>query len=126
MILVLAIFLFGQCGSKHSGKLSEPESSDSLTHKQEVIKSPEKETVSTPKFTYTLPVPVNGVLKGVVELGATGFNSFIVNIDGQKRWELKKVDFGTSMAFENLTIKKRTIFGVMRKTDNELKAIITQ
>ena len=32
-------------------------------------------------FAYTPPAPVNGKLKGVVELGATGFNSFIIRVD---------------------------------------------
>jgi hypothetical protein len=109
MMLVLAIMLFVQCGSKQSGKTSEQKSSDSLTRKQEAVKPPEKEAVPTPKFTYTSPAPVNGVLKGVVELGSTGFNSFIVNIDDQKRWELKKADFGASLVYENLTTKKDVV-----------------
>ena len=32
-------------------------------------------------FNYTPKAPVNGSLKGVVELGAAGFNSFVVEID---------------------------------------------
>jgi hypothetical protein len=53
-------------------------------------------------FVYTAPEPVNGKLKGVVELGASGFNSFIVRIDGQKRWKLEKADFGNSLVLENM------------------------
>jgi len=41
-------------------------------------------------------------LKGVVELGASGFNSFIVRIDDQKRWKLEKADFGNSLVLENM------------------------
>ena len=55
-----------------------------------------------PAFTYTAPEPVNGKLKGVVELGASGFNSFIVRIDDQKRWKLEKADFGNSLVLENM------------------------
>ncbi len=58
-------------------------------------------TASTP-FSYTSPQPVNGKLKGVVEMGATGFNSFIVRIDGQKNWKMEKADFGTSLVYEKL------------------------
>lgn len=54
-------------------------------------------------FAYTAPQPVGGKLKGVVELGATGFNSFVVNIDAQKNWELKKADYGSSLVYEQLT-----------------------
>lgn len=53
-------------------------------------------------FTYTSPVPVNGKLKGVVELGASGFNSFIVTIDAEKNWKLEKAEFGNSLVMENM------------------------
>ncbi|MBA2761228.1 MAG: hypothetical protein H0U39_04550, partial [Segetibacter sp.] len=36
------------------------------------------------EFNYTPDKPVNGTLRGVVELGATGFNSFVINMDNQK------------------------------------------
>ncbi|GAB4015952.1 hypothetical protein [Spirosoma koreense] len=57
---------------------------------------------SGPAFTYTAPEPENGQLKGVVELGASGFNSFIVRIDDQKRWKLEKAEFGNSLVLENM------------------------
>lgn len=53
-------------------------------------------------FTYTPPAPQNGKLKGVVELGASGFNSFIVRIDDQKNWKLEKAEFGNSLVLENM------------------------
>jgi hypothetical protein len=55
-----------------------------------------------PAFSYKAPEPVNGKLKGVVELGASGFNSFIVKIDKQKNWKLEKADFGNSLVIENM------------------------
>ncbi len=55
-----------------------------------------------PTFTYTAPEPVNGRLKGVVELGASGFNSFIVRIDPQRTWKLEKAEFGNSLVLENM------------------------
>jgi hypothetical protein len=108
-MLALAVLLFAQCGSKKSGKSSEGKASDSLVRKQETNRSPENETATTPTFTYTSPVPVDGVLKGIVELGSTGFNSFIVNIDAQKRWDLKKADFGVSLVYEKLVTKKDVV-----------------
>ena len=56
-----------------------------------------------PVFDYKAKEPVNGKLKGVVELGASGFNSFIVRIDQQKNWKLEKADFGASLVYEKLT-----------------------
>ncbi len=53
-------------------------------------------------FSYTSPEPQNGQLKGVVELGASGFNSFIVRVDDQKRWKLEKAEFGNSLVMENM------------------------
>ena len=53
-------------------------------------------------FDYTPQKPVNGKLRGVVEVGATGFNSFVINMDDQKRWEIVSKDFGESLAYEGL------------------------
>lgn len=53
-------------------------------------------------FDYTPPGPIAGKLKGVVELGASGFNSFIIRIDADKRWKLEKAEFGNSLVIENM------------------------
>ena len=53
-------------------------------------------------FAYSPPAPQSGKLKGVVELGASGFNSFIVRVDDQKRWKLEKAEFGNSLVMENM------------------------
>lgn len=59
-------------------------------------------STSRQAFTYTAPEPQNGQLKGVVELGASGFNSFIVKVDDQKRWKLEKAEFNNSLVMENM------------------------
>jgi hypothetical protein len=53
-------------------------------------------------FSYTAPAPSSGKLRGVVELGATGFNSFIIRVDAQKNWKLEKAEFGVSLVKEGL------------------------
>lgn len=53
-------------------------------------------------FSYTPPAPQNGALNGVVELGASGFNSFIVDIDKRKNWKLEKADWGNSFVYDNM------------------------
>ncbi|SHG02086.1 hypothetical protein [Pedobacter caeni] len=53
-------------------------------------------------FNYTPEKPVNGEYKGVVEVGASGFNSFVVNIDKEKRWEIVSKDFGKSFVYEGM------------------------
>ena len=59
-------------------------------------------TSSNRSFAYQPDKPVDGELKGVVEVGASGFNSFVINVDKQKRWEIKSKDFGKSMVYEGL------------------------
>jgi len=53
-------------------------------------------------FNYTAEKPVDGKLRGVVEVGASGFNSFVINMDKQRRWEIVSKDFGESLAYEGL------------------------
>jgi hypothetical protein len=56
----------------------------------------------TREFNYAPEKPENGTLRGVVEVGATGFNSFVINMDNQNRWEIVSKDFGESLAYEGL------------------------
>jgi hypothetical protein len=58
---------------------------------------------SSRSFNYVPEKPVNGTLRGVVEVGATGFNSFVINMDKEKRWEIVSKDFGESLAYEGLS-----------------------
>jgi hypothetical protein len=53
-------------------------------------------------FAYEAPAPVGGKLKGVVELGASGFNSFVVRIDQNRNWKLEQAEFGNSLVLENM------------------------
>lgn len=53
-------------------------------------------------FAYQPEKPVNGELRGIVEVGATGFNSFVINMDKERRWEIKSKDFGKSLVYEGL------------------------
>ena len=45
---------------------------------------------------------MNGQMRGVVEVGATGFNSFVINMDNENRWKIVSKDFGESLAYEGL------------------------
>lgn len=55
------------------------------------------------KFEFKPVEPVNGTLKGIVELGTTGFNYFIAEIDTLKNWKLKKSVYGKSFLAEEMT-----------------------
>lgn len=92
--LLLVITLFTNCKKTQA----QPDNPDSVP----------KDSVSTvvntdSTFTYTPERPVNGVLKGVVELGSSGFNSFVIKIDDQKRWELINAEYGNSIVAGKLS-----------------------
>lgn len=92
----------GSQTSNETGSSTQTQSgSSSATTKQED---------NRPIFSYTAPDPTEGKLRGVVELGAAGFNSFIVKIDDQKRWKLEKSEFGSSLVHENMA------------TDNDIRS----
>lgn len=58
-------------------------------------------------------VPMNNVVrKGVVEVGASGFNSFVVNIDHDKNWELVSKQFGKSLAYEGFATEDDVLKGL--------------
>ncbi|WP_138476311.1 Ppx/GppA phosphatase family protein [Dyadobacter bucti] len=68
----------------------------------------------TTAFNYTPPAPVDGKLKGVVELGASGFNSFVIKVDAQKRWKLEKSEFGNSLVTENMATDEDVRIGLKK------------
>lgn len=53
-------------------------------------------------FTYQPAEPVGGKLRGVVELGASGFNSFIVRTDAANHWKLQQATYDNSLIMENM------------------------
>ena len=57
-------------------------------------------------FFYRSEVPVNGKLRGVVELGASGFNMFIIRVDDKRNWKLEKSEFGNSLVMENMATEE--------------------
>lgn len=76
--------------------------------------APAKSDFTPAAFKYTPPTPVGGKLKAVVELGATGFNYFIVRIDGQKNWQMEKDVFGVSLVKEGLATDDDIKIGLKR------------
>jgi len=87
-----------------SGKIDAVSTDGSKKDSTEQVSSPAAANKSddTRSFNYTPEKPVNGEYKGVVEVGASGFNSFVVNIDKEKRWEIISKDFGKSFVYEGL------------------------
>lgn len=60
-------------------------------------------TKTVKEFNYVPLEPENGKLYGVVELGAAGFNSFIVEVDENSNWKVNHREYGTSLLVEGMT-----------------------
>ena len=71
-----------------------------------VTAAPTAATPTATVFTYHTAAPVKGKLRGVVELGASGFNMFIVRMDAQHNWKLEKSEFGNSLVMENMATEE--------------------
>jgi hypothetical protein len=96
---------------------SEPTANEDMKPtSSEPAKSDVKSTAQSnrPVFAYKPTPPLNGKLKGVVELGASGFNSFIINIDAQKDWKQEKAEYGNSLVFENMATDADVTAGLKR------------
>jgi len=85
-----------------NGPASETASTESSSSSSSSSSDTEATAGGGSSFSYVAPEPINGKLKGVVELGASGFNSFIVRIDKDKNWKLEKSEFGNSLVTENM------------------------
>jgi hypothetical protein len=114
-ILIIVLIIAGLAYLAIKPRLPEPgkENSTEITTTPDKREKDSSENKTSPaptrgdkaeerEFNYTPEKPVNGTLRGVVELGATGFNSFVINMDNQKRWEIISKDFGESLAYEGL------------------------
>jgi hypothetical protein len=71
-------------------------------------------TANDRAFNYTPEEPESGQLRGVVEVGATGFNSFVINMDNQNRWKIVSKDFGESLAYEGLATTEDIRLGLKK------------
>jgi hypothetical protein len=61
-----------------------------------------------------ITTPINGTLKGVIEVGASGFNSFVVNIDKDNNWEIVSKEFGESLAYEGFATTQDVQVGLKK------------
>lgn len=94
-----------------------PAAAGALTMPAAAVKTPGAAAVLAP-FTYRPAAPVNGKLKGVVELGSSGFNMFIIRVDAKRNWKLEKSEFGNSLVMEKMATED--------DIRNGLKAYISQ
>ncbi len=86
--------------SNGGGAVNAPVSTENK--KPASVDKVEKSRKSKGSWNYTAKQPIGGKLKGVVELGASGFNSFIVKVDSDKNWSLEKAEWGNSLVYEGM------------------------
>lgn len=98
-MITLFALVIGFINSSCYNKKNEPQQQQQ--EQQPIAQTQVQESV-TP-FDYTPPAPVDGKLKGVVELGASGFNLFIIKLDKDKNWKKEKYEFGNSLIKEGMT-----------------------
>lgn len=99
LFAIVAIVLgVASCNKLKKGDQSANDGNDTVAA---VTSEPQKSAIAT--FNYTPQTPTDGKLKGVVELGASGFNLFIIEMDKDKNWMSKKKEFGNSMVTEKMT-----------------------
>ena len=91
LVTVLFFMLFVSCAEKKETVENKPETLQILT-----------------------PQPINGQYRGVIELGGSGFNSFIINIDSLGSWFLEKAEFGVSQVYENQVTEDSIRIGLER------------
>lgn len=114
-LMTLIILLLGITACEK--KVETPVEPDSIEEDSTKVENQSEESSivkdsPSPTFDYTPTKPIDGTLKAVVELGAQGFNYFIVNIDKEKNWEVKKKEFGNSMVLENMVSEEDITSGL--------------
>jgi len=103
--VIIAIIL-GLCGIKYYNYTHpeevKTETTSTVANKSASTDAPVESTSSVKTVALDIhpDVPINGTYKGVIEVGASGFNCFVVNIDKDKNWELVSKTFGESLAYE--------------------------
>lgn len=78
------------------------------------IASNESSLSNASQVQITTEVPVNGTKMGVIEVGASGFNAFVINVDKNKNWELVSKTFGESLAIEGFATTQDVYEGMKK------------
>lgn len=89
--ILFPLFIFSSCSSNKESNDSNAPTKDSTS----------KKIVEKKSFNYKPEKPKNGELFATIEIGSSGLNYFIVNMDDQDRWSLIQSGFGESSLIDN-------------------------
>ena len=90
--IAASVFTLSSCNQKAAGGHGGNDADSTAT-----------DTAMVAKFAYTPAEPVNGKKKAICEMGATGFECYVVEMDKDKNWKMVKAMFGKSLVAEGKT-----------------------
>ena len=122
IISIIAVVLLLAVGGYKYYEYTNPEVFNEIALEQQEkqavqssqIASNESSQVANKQVQITTEVPINGTKMGVIEVGASGFNAFVVNIDKDKNWELVSKTFGESLAIEGFATTQDVYDGMKK------------
>lgn len=79
---------------------TEKKAADNYLNRQETSAQSYSASTEGNSIQISVDTPINGRKIGVIEVGASGFNCFVVDLDKDKNWELVSKEFGESLAYE--------------------------
>lgn len=103
--LLLAGGIYWKVSHKDDPDVVNTEQATTTTTTDNTSSSSSRTSYASSGSTVTLnkpETPISGTLYGVIEVGASGFNAFAVNIDKEDNWEVAKKIFGKSLAKEGM------------------------
>ncbi len=122
LYLGYSTFIKGKSDSKLTNNTTASTSGSDTTAPASHSDVSESGTTEHRTFEYTPEAPQSPVKKGVIEVGASGFNSFVVSLDKSGRWEMIKKEFGSSLAYEGMT----TTEDIRSQLANYISAMLNQ
>lgn len=122
VVAMTSLLALGACSSSGTSNNSKSETQkSSVAEETAQQEAPLLPPAIHKSFNYEPPVVTNGKLSAVVEMGATGFNSFIIERDS-KAWSLVKAEYGTSSVIEGGAQDEE----IRVKLQNYIKSMIDQ
>ena len=121
IIPIAIIALLITLGGYQFYEYRHPKSKVAITEQAETVGTKEvtiNNTTNTQSINVVTDVPINGTYKGVIEVGASGFNSFVINMDADKNWELVSKEFGESLAYEGFATVDDVKLGLRKYLSN--------
>lgn len=116
--IVLIVLILAIIGVKFY-QYKNPQKFEEITNSITTDKVKKDSTTSTSSLTsykadIEVQTPVGGTLYGVIEVGASGFNSFVINADKDDNYEVIYKEFGESLAYEGFMTKEDVVTGLKK------------